>query len=233
MPDAPVTALRGTIVSFTGDPFLIDTAESYVHEPDGLIVCRNGIIEAVGAYDIYNHYGLVRRRTVLGHCVWFSDSGFASVHERDASIAHCPTSNLCLGSGQFRLRLAKDKKRPIHVGLGTDIGAGTSFSLLRTINEAYKIAALNAAPITAFEALCLATLGGACSLGLEDRIGSLEVGREADIVVLDPKATPLLEAQSRSLEETLFVLITLGDDRAVRATYVAGALAHVSDPVDA
>ncbi|HKA65172.1 MAG TPA: amidohydrolase family protein [Methyloceanibacter sp.] len=186
--------------------------------------------------DISNHYGLVRRRTVLGHCVWFSDSGFASVHERDASIAHCPTSNLFLGSGQFRLRLAKDKKRPIHVGLGTDIGAGTSFSLLRTINEAYKIAALNAAPITAFEALCLATLGGACSLGLEDRIGSLEVGREADIVVLDPKATPLLafrEAQSRSLEETLLVLITLGDDRAVRATYVAGALAHVSDPVDA
>jgi len=134
--------------------------------------------------------------------VWFSDSGFASVHERDASIAHCPTSNLCLGSGQFRLRLAKDKKRPIHVGLGTDIGAGTSFSLLRTINEAYKIAALNAAPITAFEALCVVTLGSACSLGLEDRIGSLEVGRETDIVVLDPKATPLLEAQSRSLEET-------------------------------
>ena len=73
------------------------------------------------------------------------------MHERDASIAHCPTSNLFLGSGLFRLRVAKDKKRPIHVGLGTDIGAGTSFSVLRTINEAYKIAALNAAPISAFE----------------------------------------------------------------------------------
>ena len=158
------------------------------------------------------------------------------MHERDASIAHCPTSNLFLGSGLFRLRVAKDKKRPIHVGLGTDIGAGTSFSLLRTINEAYKIAALNAAPITAFEALYLATLGGARSLGLEDRIGSLEAGREADIVVLEPKATPLLalrENRSRSLEETLFVLMTLGDDRAVRAAYVAGALAHARDPVDA
>jgi len=123
------------------------------------------------------------------------------VHERDASIAHCPTSNLFLGSGLFRLRVAKDKKRPIHVGLGTDIGAGTSFSVLRTINEAYKIAALNAAPISAFEALYLATLGGARSLGLEDRIGSLEAGREADIVVLEPKATPLLafrENRSRS-----------------------------------
>jgi guanine deaminase len=156
------------------------------------------------------------------------------VHERDASIAHCPTSNLFLGSGLFRLRVAKDKKRPIHVGLGTDIGAGTSFSVLRTINEAYKIAALNAAPISAFEALYLATLGGARSLG--HRIGSLEAGREADIVVLEPKATPLLafrENRSRSLDETLFVLMTLGDDRAVRATYVAGALAHARDPVDA
>ena len=100
---------------------------------------------------------------MLGHCVWFSDSEFARAHERDASIAHCPTSNLFLGSGLFRLRVAKDEKRPIHVDLGTDIGAGTIFSLLQTINEAYKIAALNAAPITAFEALYLATLGGARS----------------------------------------------------------------------
>lgn len=185
--------------------------------------------------DIYEHYGLVGRRTVLGHCVWFSDDEFARVHERDASISHCPTSNLFLGSGLFRMRVAKDPKRPIHVGLGTDIGAGTSLSLLATLNEAYKIAALNSAPITALEGLYLATLGGARSLGLEDRIGSLAAGREADIVVLDPKATPLLafrEQRSRSLEETLFVLMTLGDDRAVRATYIAGKLAHARQPVD-
>ena len=102
-------------------------------------------------------------------------------------------------------------------------------------SEAYKIAALNAAPINALEALYLATLGGAEALGLEDRIGSLQAGREADILVLDPEATPLLafrESRSRSLEEALFVLITLGDDRAVRATYVAGALAHARAPID-
>ena len=357
MPDASVTALRGTIVSFTGDPFLIDPAKAFVHEPDGLIVCRNGRIEAAGPYDsvraslpasvpitdysgcilsagfvdTHVHYvqtemiaspgkqllqwvndyiypaeeafadeaharsvasvfcdTLIRNGTttaciycavypqsvdalfeealkrnlllVAGKCtmdrnvpealrdtaqsgydqskalierwhgkgrllyaitprwagsstpaqleaagaLWreypdltlqthiaenrdevafvtslfperkdFLDitiitassggapfsamafgsptSEFARVHERDASIAHCPTSNLFLGSGLFRLRVAKDKKRPIHVGLGTDIGAGTSFSVLRTINEAYKIAALNAAPISAFE----------------------------------------------------------------------------------
>jgi guanine deaminase len=178
--------------------------------------------------DVYEYYGLVGRRSVLGHCVWFSDSEFARVHERDASIAHCPTSNLFLGSGLFRLR--------IHVGLGTDIGAGTSFSPLKTLNEAYKVAALNRAPVNAFEALYLATLGGAYALGLEDRIGSLQVGREADIVVLDPKATPLLafrESRSHWFEETLFVLMTLGDDRAVRATYVAGAPAYRASPVDA
>jgi guanine deaminase len=173
---------------------------------------------------------------MLGHCIWFSDSEFARVHERGTSIAHCPTSNLFLGSGLFCMRVAKDPKRPIPVGLATDLGAGTSFSLMQTVNEAYKIASLNGAPLTAFEGLYLATLGGAEALGLEGRIGSLQVGREADIVVLDPKATPLLafrESRSRSLEETLFVLMTLGADRAVGATYVAGALAHTRDPVDA
>ena len=133
------------------------------------------------------------------------------------------------------MRAAKDPNCPIEVGLGTDIGAGTSFSLLATLNEAYKVAALNAAPLNALEGFYLATLGGAQALGLEERIGSLAPGREADIVVLDPKATPLLAfrtARARSFEEVLFILMTLGDDRAVRATYVAGALAHRRDPVD-
>ena len=127
--------------------------------------------------------------------------------------------------------MAKDPKRPIHVGLATNLGAGTSFSLMQTMNEAYKIASLNCTPLTAFEGLYLATLGGAEALGLGDRIGSLQVG-----VVLDPKATPLLafrEARARSLEDILFVLMTLGDDRAARASYVAGALAHTREPVDA
>ena len=106
------------------------------------------------------------------------------MHERDASIAHCPTSNLFLGSGLFRYASAKDPKRPIHVGLATNLGAGTSFSLMQTMNEAYKIASLNCTPLTAFKGLYLATLGGAEALGLEDRIGSLQVGREADIVCL-------------------------------------------------
>jgi guanine deaminase len=186
--------------------------------------------------DVYDHYGLVGRRAVLGHAIWFSESEFCRVHEREASIAHCPTSNLFLGSGLFQLRQAKDKARPIHVGIGTDIGAGTSFSHLATLNEAYKVAALNEAPIGALEAFYLATLGGARALDLDDRIGSLAPGREADLVVLDPNATKLLafrNRRSQSIEEILFVLMMLGDDRAVRATYVAGRLAHRRESVDA
>lgn len=179
--------------------------------------------------DVYDHYGLVGRRAVLGHGIWLSKSEFCRVHEREASIAHCPTSNMFLGSGLFRLRDAKNKRRPVHVGLGTDIGAGTSFSHLATLNAVYKVAALNAAPITALEGFYLATLGGARALDLEDRVGSLPPGQEADLVVLDPNATPLLAhrtARSGSIEETLFILMTLGDEHAVHATYVAGALAH-------
>ena len=141
-----------------------------------------------------------------------------------------------LGSGLFRMRAAKDPKRPIHVGLGTDIGAGTSFSLLATLNEAYKVAALNGAPITALEGLYLATLGGARALGARgpDRVASGRArGRHRRARPPGDAASAFRAGRSRSLEETLFVLMTLGDDRAVRATYVAGDLAHAREPVDA
>jgi guanine deaminase len=134
----------------------------------------------------------------------------------------------------FPLRAARDPRRPVHVGLGTDIGAGTSFSLLATMGEAYKVAQLRTRPIDAIEAFFLSTLGGARALALDDRVGTLAPGHEADMVVLDPNATPLLafrNRRSRSIAETLAVLMTLGDDRAVRATYVAGKRASVDPSV--
>ena len=179
--------------------------------------------------DVYAHYGLVGRRAVLAHGVHLDESELERCHATGTAIAHCPTSNLFLGSGLFPLREARDPRRPVHVGLGTDIGAGTSFSLLATMGEAYKVAQLQSRPINAVEAFFLATLGGARALALDDRIGTLAVGHEADLVVLDPNATPLLafrNRRSRSIVETLAVLATLGDDRAVRATYVAGTLAY-------
>jgi guanine deaminase len=182
--------------------------------------------------DVYAHYGLIGQRAVLAHGVHLEDGDFECCNATGTALAHCPTSNLFLGSGLFPLRAAHDPRRPVHVGLGTDIGAGTSFSLLATMGEAYKVAQLQSRPIDVIEAFFLATLGGARALALDDRLGTLAAGREADMVVLDPNATPLLafrNRRSRSITETLAVLATLGDDRAVRATYVAGKLAHTGD----
>src|SRR5262249_52830736 len=183
--------------------------------------------------DIYAHYGLIGRGAVLAHGVHLNEGDFERCHATGTALAHCPTSNLFLGSGLFPLRSARDPRRPVHVGLGSDIGAGTSFSLLATMDEAYKVAQLQSRPIDAIEAFFLATLGGARALALDGRLGTLAAGRDADMVVLDPNATALLafrNARSRSIKETLAVLATLGDDRAVRATYLAGKPAAVDPP---
>jgi guanine deaminase len=184
-----------------------------------------------GYLDIYDHYRLIGRGALLAHGIHLGETDLYRCHTSGTALVHCPSSNLFLGSGLFRLRNAKHVQRPVHVGLGTDIGAGTSFSLLATMGEAYKVAHLARAGISTIEAFFLATLGGARALGLDDRIGMLQAGHEADLVVLDPQATPLLAARSRrcgSARELLAVLMTLGDPRAVRATYLAGRLQRLT-----
>lgn len=175
--------------------------------------------------DVYDHYGLVGRRAMFAHGVHLGDADFHRCHDSGAAIAHCPTSNLFLGSGLFPLREACDPNRLVHVGLGTDIGAGTSFSLPATAGAAYKVAQLRGQALTATQLLYVATLGGARALDLHEHIGSLAVGHEADFTVLDPHATPLLAfrmARAESLQECLAVLMALGDDRAVQATWLMG-----------
>ncbi|BDV30135.1 guanine deaminase [Microbacterium terricola] len=188
--------------------------------------------EADGYLDVYDRAGLLRPGAVLAHGVHLTSHERLRVHETGSAISHCPTSNLFLGSGLFHVHQAKNHTHPVKVGLGTDIGAGTSFSLLSTMNEAYKVAQLTQYPLDAVKMLYLATLAGAEALGLEDRLGSIEVGKEADFVVLDTKATPLLEyrsAQVTSLEEQLFVLAVMGDDRVIETTYIAGDVAYSRD----
>jgi guanine deaminase len=188
--------------------------------------------ERKGYLDVYDHYGLLGPRSVLAHGVHLTASERARVSESGAAVSHCPTSNLFLGSGLFHVHEAKNSRHPMHVGLGTDIGAGTSFSILSTMNEAYKVAELNNFPMDAMKSFYLATLGGARALRLEDSIGSLEVGKEADFVVLDPNSTPLMEYRSsraETTEELMFVLSIMADDRAVAATYIAGQCAYDRD----
>ncbi len=182
--------------------------------------------EASDYLDVYHRAGLTGPRALFGHGIHLSEGALCRCHQTGSALAHCPTSNLFLGSGLFRVFAAKRADRPVRVGLGSDLGAGTSFSALRTMGEAYKVAQLNGDGLSALHAFYLATLGGAEALALENRIGRLAPGYEADIVVLDPQATPLLRfrtARCRDLAEKLFVLMTLGDERVVRATYVAGS----------
>jgi len=175
--------------------------------------------------DVYGHYGMLGERSILGHGVHLSEPEFQALHDSGTAIAHCPTSNLFLGSGLFDIQKAVDPGRPVRVGLATDLGAGTNFSQLVTMSEAYKVAQLNGYALSAHHAYYLATRGAAHALYLDDKIGSLEAGMEADLTVLDLKATPVLGYRMKhtnNLEEALFVLMTLGDDRTSCATYVAG-----------
>lgn len=206
---------------------------SHVSEsPQEIDFVRELFPERSGYLDVYDHHGLLGRRAVYAHGVHLSEEEFQRCHETGTALAHCPTSNLFLGSGLFKVDQAKDPARPVHVGVGTDVGGGTSLSLLRTLDEAYKVAQLNGYPLEAVKAFYLATLGGAQALDLDDKIGSLQPGSEADLVVLDLQSTPAIRHRMErveSIEETLFVLMTMGDDRAIKATYVSGELAHTRD----
>ncbi len=185
--------------------------------------------------DVYAHAGLVGPRSMYGHAIHMHEGDFCTCHETGASLAFCPTSNLFLGSGLFRLYDALDPKRPVRVGLGTDVGGGTSLSQLRSLDEAYKVVALSGAKLDAIRGFWLATAGGAKSLYLDDRLGRIAPGYEADLVILDPKATPFMAFRTgycQSIEDLLFAFMILGDDRAIAKTYVAGECVYDRDRAD-
>jgi len=177
---------------------------------------------------VYEQAELLTNRSVFAHGVHLSPSERERLANAGASIAFCPTSNLFLGSGLFDLRACR--AAGVNVGLGTDIGAGTRFSMLATQAEAYKIGQLKQAVLHPFEALYLATLGGAKALHIDGFVGNFAPGKEADFVVLDLAATPLLARRLRevsSICDLLFALSILGDDRTTKETWVAGVRAFV------
>jgi len=181
--------------------------------------------ERKGYLDVYDHYGLCRPRAVFGHGIHLTEDELCTMHQTGSAIAHCPTSNFFLGSGFFNARRAMQEERPVRVGIGTDLGAGTSFSMLTTLNEAYKAAQLNDYALTAAQEYYMATRGTAHAMYIDDKVGSIAPGMEADIVVLDMKSTPIIDYRMqfvKDIHEALFVQMTLGDDRAIQATYIAG-----------
>jgi guanine deaminase len=174
--------------------------------------------------DVYDHFGLLGPKSIFGHCIHLEDTEVAALATERGVAAFCPTSNLFLGSGLFDLRRLDEAG--VRVALATDVGGGTSYSMLQTANEAYKVLQLNGQSWPAAQAFYQMTLGNARALGLEDRIGAVAPGREADLIVLDSRATPAMahrmEAVGGEIAEELFVLMMMGDDRAIHETYVAG-----------
>ena len=177
---------------------------------------------------VYERYGLVRPRALFGHCIHLSERERQALGEGGASAIHCPTSNLFLGSGLFDWRGVR--AAGAKVGVATDIGGGTSYSMLATALAAYEVAALRGHPLGPFDLFHAITRGNAHAMGLGHRIGRLATGYEADVTVLDAHATPALRRRMEAVDglgDELFALVTLGDDRAVAATYAGGRLAHV------
>ena len=173
--------------------------------------------------DVYQHVGLLSGRSLLGHSIHLEPREIDALAESGAHPVFCPTSNLFLGSGLFDE--GGLRARGIVSGIATDIGAGTSYSMLQTLNEGYKILQLQGQALHPYRAFHWITRGNAVALGLEDRIGTLAAGSEADVVVLDARATPAMALRMgrvETLAQELFVLMMMGDDRAVAQTYVAG-----------
>jgi guanine deaminase len=177
--------------------------------------------------DVYARYGMIRPGALFAHCLHLDAGEWDRLAAGGAAAVHCPSSNLFLGSGLFDLAAAR--RAGARVSLGSDVGGGTSFSMLRTMHDAHKVAQMRRIPFDALDGFYLATLGGATALGMQERIGSFQPGREADFIVLRPDATPLLArrmAQAESIAARLFLLMTLGDERAVEATYILGEISQ-------
>lgn len=173
---------------------------------------------------VYERFGLVGPGAVMGHAIHLTDREWARLSETGTAIAHCPTSNSFIGSGLFDM--ARAQSLGIPTGLATDVGGGSSFSMLRTMAAAYEIAQLGGTALHPAQLLWLATAGSARALGLDGRIGSLAPGHEADLVVLDLGSTPMIAqrvARAETIWETVFPTIMLGDDRAIRSVVIAGA----------
>lgn len=221
--DAQLTALGELAASY---PDVV--VQTHLSENTAEIARVRSLFPGTRDYtDVYDRAGLVRRRSVFGHGVHLSDRELRRLGQAEASVAHCPTSNFFLGSGMFGVARAQ-AVAGLRVGLGSDVGAGTSLSPLATLGSAYQASRMLGAPLDVGQLLRLATLGGAEALGVEESVGSLETGKDADLVVLDPSG-PQNSAvlrnrvdRAQTLEEILFATMVLGDEGAVARTVVAG-----------
>ena len=181
--------------------------------------------DALDYTDVYARYGLLGKKTLLGHCIHLSEREADAMSEAGSVAVFCPTSNLFLGSGLFDYQRFRRRNKPLRIATATDVGGGTNYSMLRTMDEAYKVIALQGEKLNPLLSFWQLTRGNAEALSIADRAGTLDAGTDADLVVLDAGATPAMSLRMetvKNLSEELFLLQTLGDDRAVKQVYIAG-----------
>ncbi len=187
-------------------------------------------------YQIYQSFGLTGAGAIFGHCIHLSDDERLAIAGSGAAIAHCPTSNAFMGSGLFDLEATRRAAPDILVSLASDVGAGVSFSMFATMRAAYEAARFHGVVLHPAEAFWMATCGGSKAMRLDDRLGNLTAGMDADLMVLDLKSNPLIArrlARAENFFDVLFAQIIMADERAVKATYVAGNIVHQRAQVSA
>ncbi len=173
--------------------------------------------------NVYDTYGYLGKGSLMAHAIYLSEEEWKRLSDTQTSVVHCPTSNMFLGSGLFNMQKCRNYNIPL--ALGSDVGGGNSFSMLKTAAEAYKVATQQNIEFTARNAFYLLTLGGAKALNMNSFIGNFEIGKEADFVVIEPMATELMQARlenAQNIDEILFVLMMLGDERNISAVYLQG-----------
>ncbi len=191
--------------------------------------------EAPDYFGVCEKFGLAGPGAIFGHAIHLTERERAAIRDSGSAIAHCPTSNAFMGSGLFDMEGLRDCPRPVTLGLATDVAGGPSLSMFATMRAAYEIAQLRGTSLHPAKAWYLASAGSAAAMRLEDRVGNLVPGMEADIVVIDLASTPPIArrmAGADSLWDALFAQIILADDRAIRATYAAGRLVFEGDTED-
>jgi guanine deaminase len=215
-------ALSGELLKSLPDALM----QTHISESAGEIALVKQLFPNARDYtDVYDQFGLLSERSLFAHGIHLSERECQRLSESGSTVVHCPTSNAFLGSGIMSMPHIQKTNRPVHLGVATDIGGGTSYSMLATMAEAYKLQMLGGYKPSIAELFHLATQGNAERLKIDHETGSLNVGKYADVIVLDPETTPVLKSRqevSSSIEDVLFSLMILGDDRAVSATYVAG-----------
>jgi len=198
--------------------------QSHVAENPGEVEWVSKLFPWSRSYlDVYDHFGLLGNRSVYAHCIYLDEADRDCLAKSGTAVSFCPTSNLFLGSGLFDMQSTLE--HGLRLGVGTDVGGGTSFSMLKTLHEGYKVNQMKGFNMSPFQAIYMATLGGAKSLYLDDKLGNFDSGKEADFIVIDKNATPLMQRRMshvENLEDELFALMILGDDRNIKATHIMG-----------